>query len=355
MKFAYAVNVDTDEPIMLLDKHIGYDAEDGQGIQGDLFQKELLALDQMNKKRIQVWINSPGGNVAEGYNINNAILRSKTPVDTYCIGIAASMAGVIFQSGRKRIMADYGILMYHNPYNPADKNEVSDMLGAYRKSLVTMVASKSGKTEDEVAQMMNKETWISAYDAKAAGFCDSIDASVDYNKKHWKQLVSSEDTRQLWKASANILNNIFQKNTDMSFKKVAARLKLVEDANEESIVSAIDSIENRASAAEARATAAAAELVTAKADLVAAQAKVTQLEVDAKAATEAAAASEKAALEVKAKAMVENFAKAGRIKNDAETVTAWTAKAVSDFDGTKKLIEGLPVNKVANKIEDRCG
>jgi ATP-dependent protease ClpP protease subunit len=55
---------------------------------GDLFQAELLALDQMEKKRIQVWINSPGGSVMDGYNMYNAMLKTKTKVDTYCVGIA---------------------------------------------------------------------------------------------------------------------------------------------------------------------------------------------------------------------------------------------------------------------------
>jgi ATP-dependent Clp protease protease subunit len=61
----------------------------------------------MDKKRIQVWINSPGGDVDDGYNIYNAMLKTKTKVDTHCYGMAASMAGAIFQAGHRRTMADY--------------------------------------------------------------------------------------------------------------------------------------------------------------------------------------------------------------------------------------------------------
>src|SRR4051794_5419098 len=93
----YTVDPAADEPIMLIDKHIGFDEVEGSGIMGDIFQKELLALDGMGKSRIQVWINSPGGLVSDGYNIYNAILKSQTKVDTYCTGMAASIAGVIFQ------------------------------------------------------------------------------------------------------------------------------------------------------------------------------------------------------------------------------------------------------------------
>ena len=91
MNWNYTIDIDSDEPIMLINKHIGFDLDEGQGIDGSLFQEELLKLDSLGKKRIQVWINSPGGVVMDGYNIFNAILKSKTKVDTYNVGIAASI------------------------------------------------------------------------------------------------------------------------------------------------------------------------------------------------------------------------------------------------------------------------
>ena len=70
----------------------------------NLVVAQLLYLDHSDsKKDISLYINSPGGVVMDGYNIYNAILRSKTPVDTYNVGIAASIAGVIFMAGRKDI------------------------------------------------------------------------------------------------------------------------------------------------------------------------------------------------------------------------------------------------------------
>ena len=65
----YCVDLSADEPIMLINKHIGFDEKDGPGIDGSLFQEELLRIDAMGKKRIQIWINSPGGKVMDGYNI----------------------------------------------------------------------------------------------------------------------------------------------------------------------------------------------------------------------------------------------------------------------------------------------
>ena len=59
MEFRYTVDVNSDEPVMLINKHIGFDSEDGFGIDGSSFQAELLAFDTMGKTKIQVWINSP--------------------------------------------------------------------------------------------------------------------------------------------------------------------------------------------------------------------------------------------------------------------------------------------------------
>ena len=69
MKLLYTQDSTADEPIMLINKHIGYSEKDGQGVDGSLFQEELLYLDSLGKKAIQVWINSPGGSVVDGYNI----------------------------------------------------------------------------------------------------------------------------------------------------------------------------------------------------------------------------------------------------------------------------------------------
>src|SRR5206468_3552386 len=107
----------------------------------------------------------PGGLVSDGYNIYNAILKSQTKVDTYCTGMAASIAGVIFQAGRNRIMADYGILMYHNPFGGDN-----DAINAITDSIATMIAGRCGKDKDAVLLIMHDTTFIRAEDALANGF-----------------------------------------------------------------------------------------------------------------------------------------------------------------------------------------
>jgi ATP-dependent Clp endopeptidase proteolytic subunit ClpP len=195
----YTIDPNSEEPIMLIDKHIGFDADEGPGIMGDLFQKELFMLDGMNKKRIQVWINSAGGVVQDGWNIYNAILRTKTKVDTYCVGMAASIAGVIFQAGRKRVMNDYGILMYHNPFGGDDKS-----LDAIRDSLITMISQRSSMNAFDVSKMMNRTTWIGADEAMTMGLCDEIDQSVEMNTK--RSVGTHAEARLYWRETNKAIN-----------------------------------------------------------------------------------------------------------------------------------------------------
>jgi ATP-dependent Clp endopeptidase proteolytic subunit ClpP len=255
-QFKYVVDASADEPIMLLNKHVGFDTDDGMGIDGAEFQSELLRLDTMGKKRIQIWINSPGGVIVDGFAIYNAILKTKTKVDTYNVGIAASIAAVIFQAGRKRLMADYAILMYHNALG-GDESQ----LGIFNAAITSMI-QRSGMSREQIVKMMSAETFLNANEALKEGLVDEIEASVNFNRKAF----SSQNTVKEIQAVCNTaLKSKIKKNSRM--KKVFNTLNLIEDANEESVLAAITAIENRATLAEAQNKADKAAIDKAKADL----------------------------------------------------------------------------------------
>lgn len=343
----YVHNIDSDEPIMMLDKHIGgWDDKNGYGIDGSAFAAELMQLDGMNKKRIQVWINSVGGSVVDGYNICNAILKTKTKVDTYCAGIAASMAGVIFQCGRKRIMADYGILMYHNPYNADSSNDNDGILSSMKESLNRIICEKSGMDAQAVAVMMDRTTFINAEEAKTMGLCDEIEATAGLNAPR----VKSSNVSAYWTEASKVLNQYFEKQKPRSMKLVTNKLGLNDDAAENSIVAAIEAVQNQLADKDStietlKAEIAAKESEAQKAadDLKAAQDKLAQLEQEKNAAQEATKLSE-------AQNMVKGYAAQGRIKNDDVTIGAWVAKAKDDMEGVKTMLESLPLNKAAVTI-----
>ena len=338
---------------MLINKHIGMDDQDGMGVDGSLFQESLIALDAMGKKRIQVWINSVGGNVLDGYNICNAILNTKTPVDTFCMGMAASIAGVIFQTGRKRIMADYGILMYHNPYSGnVTKSPVLDNM---KESLNTIIRNRSGLNVDQVHDMMDRTTFIQCDEAMKMGLCDEVEQTAKLNTKYLPRVVN--DGKEFFLAANKVLNKLFENQTIKKMLKVTNKLNLNEAANEDAIVSAIEAVENRATLAEQAKQEAETALNALKQEKEAKEAELLEatnkyneakVKLDAQEA-ENARIADLAATE-KAKNLIEVAVTDGKIKNESAVIDAWKAKAKSDFDGTKALLDGVLINKVANKI-----
>lgn len=336
----YTIDANVDEPIMLIDRHIGYSEDDGYGIDGAAFARELMQLDGMGKKCINVWINSPGGIVLDGYNIYNAILKSKTKVNTYCVGMAASISAVIFQAGRERVMCDYGILMYHNPFG----SENTDALKAMRDSIVKMISERCGMDELETSLMMRRETFMNASEALEKKMCDRIEGSADYNKKRMATAAVSNNAKGYYQEAYSILNQIFKTDIYMpDFKKIANRLKLVDSANEDAIIDGIQAIENRANVAEAALTAVRNQLTER-------DSTISQLNIQLTEIRNKAELADKAAKKVQAEALVKGAAKLGVIKNEAEVLAKWTDKAIADYEGTKDLLESLPVNKTAPKI-----
>lgn len=347
MDFYYARKVESEEPIMLIDKHIGYDANEGYGISGSRFAEEMMALDEMGKKRIQVWINSIGGNVMEGYNICMAMLKTKTKVDTYCGGVAASIAGVIFQCGRKRIMADYGVLMYHNPYNAKGESD-SDGLNAIKDSLNKIICQKSGMDEQAMSAMMDRTTFINAEEAVTMNLCDEIESTATMNAPRLR--AANNSLEMAWEECNTFLNKYFDNQKPRTMKLVMNKLGLNEDAAENSVVAAIEGMQNKLTEKDTeinnlKQTIQDKEAAAQKAadDLKEAQDKLAQLEKEKTDAEEAKALSE-------AQNMVKGYASQGRIKNDDVTIQSWVNSAVKDMEGTKNMLESLPLNKAAVTI-----
>jgi len=343
----YARNIESDEPIMMLDRRIGgeWQEDDGFGIDGAQWAAELMQLDEMGKKRIQVWVNSIGGSVIDGYNICNAILKTKTKVDTYCMGIAASMAGVIFQCGRKRIMADYGILMYHNPYS-VDGND-KKVTDAMKDSLNKLICERSGMDQNQMSLMMDRTTFINAIEAQELKLCDEVEQTAGLNAPRMK----ADSVANSWKAASKVLNQYFDNKKPRTMKLVMNTLGLNDDAAENSAVQAIVAIKNQLGEKDARIS----EL---EAQITQKETAVTEVQDELKAAKDELAilkqekqAAEAARLEAEATTMVNKFAAQGRIKNDETTLKSWVNSAIKDMAGTQSMLESLPLNRAAVTVQ----
>lgn len=146
--------------------------------------KELAELDV---DRINVYINSYGGEVAEGLAIYNSLKRHKAKVTTVCDGFACSIASVIFMAGDERIMNESSLLMIHNAWTWASGNadelrKQAEDLDTINQAAVSAYMSRVSITEDEVKDLMDKESWIKPADAYAWGFATAIESSGNGDK-----------------------------------------------------------------------------------------------------------------------------------------------------------------------------
>lgn len=131
---------------------------------------------------ITVRLNSGGGLVTEGDAIYSALARYKGGEVTIVVdGIAASAASLIFMAAkkRKRWMNIGSLLMVHDPsgftFGTAEDHEkAAEVLNKMADTFADVYAAASGKTVDEVREIMREETWYSPDEAVTEGFAGEV-------------------------------------------------------------------------------------------------------------------------------------------------------------------------------------
>ena len=128
---------------------------------------------------INVYINSYGGEVAEGLAIYNALRRHAAKVKTYCDGFACSAASVVFMAGNERIMSNSSLLFIHNAWSYAAGNanqlrKQAEDLDVITQTSINAYLDEVNISEEELKKMLDAETWILPKDALDMGFATSI-------------------------------------------------------------------------------------------------------------------------------------------------------------------------------------
>lgn len=128
---------------------------------------------------ITVNINSPGGDMFEGLAIYNLLREHKGEVTTKVLGVAASAASVVALGGDKVEIARAGFLMIHNAWilvagNRNDLRSYADYLEPFDKAMADIYAARSGGSLEEMAALMDAESWIGGSEAVELGFADSL-------------------------------------------------------------------------------------------------------------------------------------------------------------------------------------
>lgn len=150
-----------------------------------LLSKKLEELKDVSE--ISVYINSYGGEVAEGLAIYNALKRHKAKVVTHCDGFACSISSVIFMAGDERVMSNTSTLMIHNAWsrvsgNANDFRKEADDLEKITQLSVNAYMSQVSVSEEELKTMMDEETWLMPQEALEYGFATSISGTEESEK-----------------------------------------------------------------------------------------------------------------------------------------------------------------------------
>jgi len=143
---------------------------------------QLLFLQMQDpKKDISIYINSPGGSVSAGLAIYDTMQFVTCDINTYCIGMAASMGAVLLCAGTKgkRFALPNADIMIHQVSGGAqgtasDVERTVEHMYSLKKRLNKIIAKHTGKTEDEIEKDADRDHWMNADVAKEYGIVDTV-------------------------------------------------------------------------------------------------------------------------------------------------------------------------------------
>lgn len=143
---------------------------------------QILFLESENPdKDISIYINSPGGSVTAGLAIYDTMQYVKCPIQTICMGQAASMGAFLLAGGSKgkRYALPSSRVMIHQPWGGVEGQE-SDIsiqakeIGRLKELTVKHFAEHTGKSEEQVRNDMERDFYMTAQDALAYGIVDNV-------------------------------------------------------------------------------------------------------------------------------------------------------------------------------------
>lgn len=147
------------------------------------FTAQMLYLMEDEQSPIDIYINSPGGEVNSGLAIYDLIQSCKAPINMYCIGMAASMGALIFAGGKKghRFMLPHSKVMIHEPLIPngvggsaSSIKSTADSILQTRELLNGILAKHTGKTLEEINKATDHDNFMTTNEAIEFGLCDKV-------------------------------------------------------------------------------------------------------------------------------------------------------------------------------------
>ncbi len=144
---------------------------------------QLLFLEADNPERdIHLYINSPGGSVSAGMAIYDTMHWLQSPVNTICMGLAASMGAFLLAAGRKgrRSALPHSRIMIHQPSQGGGGGTASDIeiqareILYLRSKMNDLMAKHTGRPVEQIERDTDRDRFMSAEEAKEYGMVDNV-------------------------------------------------------------------------------------------------------------------------------------------------------------------------------------
>lgn len=171
---------------------------------------------------INLSINSGGGSVFDGIAIYNMLKSHKATVNVYIEGLAASIASVIAMAGDTITMRSGSMLMIHRPFtvlqgNAEEMRKTADTLEKMGDNIVDIYSGRTGISSDDIRNIMNEETWLSAEEAVEQGWATKLDK---------KEAVMNSVPKEILGRFSNVPKNVLARVKKKTLSQ--DRLNLIE-------------------------------------------------------------------------------------------------------------------------------
>ena len=146
----------------------------------NLIVAQLIHLESEDPdKDINLYINSPGGDVASGFAVYDTMQYIKPDITTICMGQAASFAAFLLLAGAKgkRFMLPHSRVLLHQPHGGAQGQAVDIVIQAreilrYRKLLDELIAEHTGQPVEKITKDTDRDFILTPDEAKEYGIVD---------------------------------------------------------------------------------------------------------------------------------------------------------------------------------------
>lgn len=206
------------------------------------FKQELDAV--KSAKDIDLYVNSPGGNVFAGMAIYHMLKRLEANVVGHVDGIAASISSVILMAAKKIIAPKTSMMLAHKPLvsgfmygNAKDLRKISDELDKVEELIVNAYGEKTGIKSEKIREIMEKDTYMTGEEAVNEGFADALDENTQISASVDNEFVvvnqKKFEIRNYVKLPIDKVKNLFvpesfsQKKEVIDYSIIENQLKLI--------------------------------------------------------------------------------------------------------------------------------